>query len=92
MINLIICGVTSLRIYKPSLCGAVLRTLKIFLIYCGINLFGLLFTLVREPFSTFITISYQQVQDIVPHGGQNVTSQLAELRGNLSQRMGRAFG
>jgi len=48
VIKLEICVVTSPRIYKPSLCGALLRMVTIVLIYYMMNLCGLLLKLVRE--------------------------------------------
>jgi hypothetical protein len=46
----------------------------------------------KEAFDKFITIRHQQNQDIVLRGGQNMTSQLAELQVNLSWFLGRAVG
>jgi hypothetical protein len=87
VIYLITCGVTSPRIYKPSLCGGLLRTVTTVLIYCGINLSWLIFKLVRElyqlPFVTFITMWHQEHQDSVLHFCQKETSLLGELQRNL---------
>jgi hypothetical protein len=53
-------------------------------------LFKLVRDLYKEPFAAFITIWHHQIQDIVLHGGQKVTRQLAELQGSLSRLMGGA--
>ena len=86
MINFSICVVTSPRIYKSSLCGALLRTVTLYS-YCRINLCGLLFTCPRPLQGTAHHFHHNltsQVQGIVLDGGQNVTSQLAELQEFLS--------